>query len=454
MSLIQFLRILFARRLLILVATVSCFIVAVVVGNIIPPRYEGAARIMLDLVKPDPITGEVIVSKSITTYANTQIQLIKDYQTAGVVIDRLGWASSPDLIAQYNASGKTQEMDIRRWLAQRIMNGTDAAMIPGSNIMTITFTGQSPEVAKQMVDLVRSAYLDEALRRKREEASNNADWYSAQTDRALQALTAAEANRTAFARVNGIVLQSGGTDLETAKLEALSGQTALAGTVGAGGVPAAPPAAPSMQLDQINQQIAQAAGTLGPNHPTYQALLRQRQVLQANLARQEALARGVGAGRVSVDAIERAFQIQKSRVMSERDKHDKLAQLQREIDLRREQYFKSAQRLAELRLEASGAGTGMTALGDATGSATPSFPKMPLVAGGSLALGLGLGLFVALLTELLARRVRGEDDLEYAAGAPVFATITERKPDGSLRRFVKKIGQGRSRRNAAELAEA
>ena len=453
MSLIQFLRILFARRLLILVATASCFIMAVVVANMIPPRYDGTARIMLDLVKPDPITGEVIVSKSITTYANTQIQLIKDYQTAGVVIDRLGWASSPDLIAQYNASGKTQEMDIRRWLAQRIMDGTDAAMIAGSNIMTITFTGPTPEAAKQIVDLVRSSYLDETLRRKRDEASNNANWYSAQTDRALQALTAAEANRTAFARANGIVLQSTGTDLETAKLEALSGQSALAGTAGAG-IPTAPPAAPSMQLDQINQQIAQAAGSLGPNHPTYQALLRQRQVLQANLARQEALARGMGAGRVSVEAIERAFQIQKSRVMSERDKLDKLAQFQREIDLRRDQYIRSAQRLAELRLEANGAGTGMTALGDATGSATPSFPNIPLIAGGSLVLGLGLGLFVALLTELLARRVRGEDDLEYATGAPVFATISERKPDGWLRRFVKKIGQGRSRRSAAELAEA
>lgn len=453
MSLLQFLRILYARRIIILAAAGSCFAVAMFVAQLIPPRYDATARIMLDLVKPDPVTGEVMASKSLTTYANTQIQLIKDYQTAGVVVDRLGWASNPDLIAQYNASGATQEMDIRRWLAQRIMDGTDAALLFGSNIMTITFSAQSPESARQIVDLVRAAYLDEALRRRREEASRNADWYNQQTDRALQALTAAEANRTAFARANGIVLQSDNrTDLETAKLEALSGQTALAGA--AGGSAALPPPAPSMQLDQINQQIAQAAGTLGPNHPTYQALLRQRQVLQANLARQEALARSMGAGRVSVEAIDRAFQIQKSRVMGERDKLDRLAQLQREIDLRRDQYFKSAQRLAELRLEASGAGTGMLVLGDASGSANPSFPKMPLVAGGSLALGLGLGLFVALLTELLARRVRGEDDLEYATGAPVFATITERKPDGWLRRFVKKIGQGRSRRKAAELAEA
>jgi uncharacterized protein involved in exopolysaccharide biosynthesis len=452
-SLLQFLRILFARRIIIFAAAGSCFAVAMFVAQLIPPRYDATARIMLDLVKPDPVTGEVMASKSLTTYANTQIQLIKDYQTAGVVVDRLGWASNPDLIAQYNASGATQEMDIRRWLAQRIMDGTDAALLFGSNIMTITFSAPSSDGARQIVDLVRAAYLDEALRRRREEASKNADWYNEQTDRALQALTTAEANRTAFARANGIVLQSDNrTDLETAKLEALSGQSALAGA--GGGAVVAPPAAPSMQLDQINQQIAQAAGTLGPNHPTYQALLRQRQVLQANLARQEALARGMGAGRVSVEAIDRAFQIQKSRVMSERDKLDKLAQLQREIDLRRDQYFKSAQRLAELRLEANGAGTGMSALGDASGSAKPSFPKMPLVAGGSLALGLGLGLFVALLTELLARRVRGEDDLEYATGAPVFATITERKPDGWLRRFVKKIGQGRSRRNAAELAEA
>lgn len=454
MSLLQFLRILMARRFIILATALSCFLAAAVVSQVLPKRYQATARIMLDLVKPDPVTGEVLPSKSLWTYAATQTQLIKDYQTAGIVVDRLGWTANPALVAQYNASGATSDMDIRRWLAQRIMDNTAASLLSGSEILTITFTGNSPEEARQIVDQIRSAYLDEALRRRRQEATRVADWYEEQTNRALAALQAAVANRSNFARANGIVLQGDSeADLEGSKLQALSQQSALAGVMSAPTAASGPSLSASMQLDAINQQIAQAAGTLGPNHPNYRSLLRQREVMQANAAR-EAARGGASAGGISLGLIERAYEIQKSRVLADRDKQDRLSQLQREMDLRREQYTKSAQRLADLRLESNAAGSNMSILGDASGTSTPSFPNIPLILGGALGLGFGLGLLIALLVELLARRVRGEDDLEYAAKAPVFAIVTNRRPDGPVRGFVKKVGRGRARQSSGELVEA
>ena len=59
MSIIQFLRILVARRLLILLAMVSVSAGALVVAKTLPPRWEASSRVMLNTIKPDPVTGLV-----------------------------------------------------------------------------------------------------------------------------------------------------------------------------------------------------------------------------------------------------------------------------------------------------------------------------------------------------------------------------------------------------------
>ena len=60
MSLIQFVRIFWARRWLIVTAIVSMLVGALVLTFILPPRWESHARVMLDVMKPDPVTGQVI----------------------------------------------------------------------------------------------------------------------------------------------------------------------------------------------------------------------------------------------------------------------------------------------------------------------------------------------------------------------------------------------------------
>ncbi|MGJ3628328.1 Wzz/FepE/Etk N-terminal domain-containing protein [Sphingomonas sp. MMS24-JH45] len=60
MSFSQFFRILWARRFVVGIATLTCFVAAVTVGLVLPPRYSADARLMFDNFKPDPITGEVM----------------------------------------------------------------------------------------------------------------------------------------------------------------------------------------------------------------------------------------------------------------------------------------------------------------------------------------------------------------------------------------------------------
>ena len=76
-----------------------------------------------------------------------------------------------------------------------------------------------------------------------------------------------------------------------------------------------------------------------------------------------------------------------------------------------------------MQLEAATTNAGISDMGPTTGSTTPSFPNRTLIIGMAAASGLALGILLALLVELLNRRVRSTDDLEVAAGAPVLAVV-------------------------------
>ena len=99
--------------------------------------------------------------------------------------------------------------------------------------------------------------------------------------------------------------------------------------------------------------------------------------------------------------------------------------MQDEIDVRREQLNKASARAAELRQEADVAATAVSMLGDALKPDSPKFPNKPLFIGGALGGGLAMGLGIAILLEIVQRRVRSADDLRAALGVPVLTIITD-----------------------------
>jgi len=420
MSLVQFLRILWAHRFITLAATVSCLIGAYVVILIVPPRYETSSRVMLNLLKPDPVTGEFVGMGS-RTYVATQIELIKDYRVAGQVVDQLGWQSDPNLIAQYRNRDPSDDRDFRRYLAQRVIDGTKAKLVSGSNILEITYTSNSPTTAKQIADAVRKAYMDSSLAARRDEATRNADWYALQAAKAKTALDAADATKTDYERANGIVMQDANNDLETARLRNLAGQAPLPPPA----FVAPPPSPNAAALVQLDAQIAQQAQVLGANHPELIELRARRASLASLVAQESAAVRAQAAANASgVGILNRALEEQKTKVIAQRDKLQQLTQLQSDVNLRRDLYNRTMAKAAQFRQEAAAADTGIALLGNAVTPQKPSFPNKPLIMFGSLGLGAGMGILVGLLFELLSRRVRGVEDLQWAVDAPLLTVVS------------------------------
>ncbi len=428
MSFVQFFRILWARRWITVLTTLTCFLGAMLVASLLPARYQGKSRLILDIVKPDPVTGEMINAGFAKTYVQTQTELIKDYRITGKVVDDLGWTSSPDMAAAYARRSADDKRDFRRWLAQRISDNTDATLIDFSNIMEIQYTSDNPETAARVADAVRGAYVNETLALRRDEAVENEAWFRKQADRVRADLNAAEKKKSDFEKANGIIMQDNNVDADTAKLNALA---AAQPAINLGSLVSNPGISPAQaQLEQLNASISNTEKVLGPNNPDLIALKKQRDAL-AQVARSSTPSVSRGPSGPSVAAL---YSEQQRKVLAQRGKVAEAQQLAADVTVLRDQYAKTVQKAADEQQKSESTITGLTLLGNATEPTSPIFPKWPLVIAGSLGLGFLFGLLLSMLVELLARRVRGPEDLAIA-GVPVVGIMAGNAPPTRRRLF-------------------
>lgn len=444
MSIIQFLRILWARAFIVLIALVAAVTGAFIVTLVAQPRYQATSRIAMGLLKPDAVTGKAMANpKMISSYIATQKELIRDVEIAGQAAEDLGWLSDPGRIRQYQSRPASDAaIDFRRWAAQRVADRTAVNLAPGQ-ILEITFSSSNPVEAKTAAESLRKAYLEYSLESRRKEASKNAAWWSQQADVARAAAEKAELEKAAAEKQFGIVLE-GKIDMDSKRLQALASQ-ATGAIVPGGGVSTS---AATLQLAQIDAQIAQMSSTLGPNHPQMLELKARRTTTAAVVAQEQSVLRNATSGATARQAIESALAAQTTRVISQRDKVERLRQLDAEVDLRRAQYQRTAARAGELNMEAAATETGMNPVGVVATPTKPIFPNKPLIIGGALALGAAFGLALSLLIELLNRRVRGIEDLELPLHLPCLAVVSS--GDTPARDLLRRLTSGlRPRRVAA-----
>ena len=424
MSILQFLRILLMRRQVVIVALLASILAGVAIIKLVPKQYEAKSRVLLEIIRPDPVTGEVMNSSFARAYTKTQIELIKDYRVAGRAVDKLGWSGSADMAAQYQRSNSDQPF--RRWLAQIIMEGTDARLIDASNILEISFRGSSPDAAARVANTVREAYEEQTIQFKRQDAQKNARWFKEQTEQLRKQLALAESRKAEFEKANDIVLQDDSIDTDSARLQSLAQASAAPPMMPMAAAPQAMGPGPAqMQLAQVDAALATASRTLGPNHPDFIALQRQREIA-ANAAAQERSAAAAnaraGAPTASGPSVGALFNAQREKVLSQRGKLAEAKQLQNDVAVLRAQLNETQIKGAKEEQEAQSVDAGLTLLGSAAPPDDAAFPKTIPVMLGAVVLGLGLGILLALLFELLNRRVRSPDDI-MIEGVPLIGMI-------------------------------
>ncbi len=430
-------RVLWARKLVIVLAVVSSVAGGALMLSTTANRYDASNRVQLDLVKPDPITGFTVNAKYADAYVQTQISQITDYQVAILVAERLGWLDSPDLQQEYAALPPGTGVDFNHWVAARISGNTYASPVQDSNLLKITFRATSPEIALMMASEVRNAYVQ----------STSAQ-VAATGQAGLPAATKAmEASRLRVAELEGKKAEfekaSGLMTLDRTNLDAdLHRLNSLVRAKPAPILPSKGEGYDGAQarVTQMDAAISEASKTLGPNNPQLIEMRRQRDLAAK-------LAQGYSAMKEAQQSVtddqhrfETELSAQRDKVLSQSEKRVELHLLQDEISRETMRYNKAAEHFRGMQRLSSGGGGIVTPIGVTEGSNTPAYPSPPLVLGGSAALGLAAGILLAFLSEMFDRRVRIENDLTLVAGTALASVPTikasrlRRKPSLPRRR--------------------
>ena len=430
----QLLQIVWSGRWRLLLCTLACVAGALAISLRLPKSYEARARVMLEVVGADPVTGVVIGNKQIEAYVTTQQILVGSDRVAERVIDKLGWASNPAVIESWQQQTGGVG-DIRSWAAQRLLGAISARPLEGGGTLEIMYRAPEPDAAAAIVRAVRESYIETTLALQTEAAARRAKRYEALVIQARRALDVAQAALTKVQRETGTVIDATGVDVESRSLQTLQTNAGEAGEIASrdsnqvalsAGVLEA--ANIRRKLVRVEQQIALAGMTYGTDNPDYRALLDQRALLSGQLTAAGAAGRALAANansaaRAMAAAAETDYQRERARVLGRGDSVIKVDQALRIVALRRGELSRLEANLANAQQSAERSESGLVVMGDVISDSQPAAPNIPLNVALAALFGLGLGLASVFIDGLARREVLGQADLVAASGVPVLAVM-------------------------------
>lgn len=442
MTLQQFLLILRARYKVVLIAFFSTVISIVALSLILPKQYTATASIVVDVKSPDAMSGQVLQGLIAPGYMATQIDIINSDRTAKIVAKLLHMDENTAFREQWMEETKGEGLIID-WLADLLQKKLDIKPSRESNVISINYTGKDPDFSASVANAFAKAYIDINLELRLEPARQYAKFFDAQTKAARENLEKAQQALSNYRQQHGITSADQQLDFETTKLNDTSGlltgvqgqttdsqskrQNTKKDTV--------PEVMQSALINGMKADIAKLEATitlnnvtLGKNHPTTQSTEAQLSALRAQL---EAETKKITAsidttyqiGKQREQELQNALSAQKVRVLMLNKQRDELNVLQRDIESAQRTFEAVSSRASQTNIESQANQTNISILNFATPPRKASKPRVLINTLVSIILGSILGVGLALILELLNRRIRSYEDISEVLNIPMLGSI-------------------------------
>lgn len=471
MTFAQFLGILRARWSIAVLTLLITVALTVVVSLLLPKQYTATTTLVVDYKGTDPVLGIMLPAQMMPGYMATQVDIIQSKKVATKVVQSLGFAQSPAVRQQWieATDGKGTVED---YFAEILLKKLDVKPSRESSVIDVNFTGSDPRFAAAVANAFAEQYQKTNLELRVEPARQSALWFDERLQQLRKSLEEAQTRLAEYQRDKGYTAADERLDLESARLQELSGQYAAAQGQAAdsqsrlrqlneflarGASPETLPdvlANPLIQnlkslLSQTEGRLEQTASQLGANHPEVRRL-------QADVESQRAKLKGeISSVASSIKntaniALRREADLrdqvaaQKAKLIRVNQGRDQLMVLLKEVDNAQKAFDVASQRFQTTSLESQASQTNIAILSPAAPPIEPSSPKVFFNTILSVLLGTMLGIGLALLLELLNRRVRSARELAEALNAPVLGSMLDDRSTQKRSRRYFRIGRGRA----------
>ncbi|MDE2365982.1 MAG: chain length determinant protein EpsF [Betaproteobacteria bacterium] len=455
----QFLLILQARYKVAMFTALFVIIATLIVSLLLPKQYTASTAVVVDVKSPDPLAGMVLPGLTSPAYMATQIDIINSDRVAQRVVKLLRMDESPPVRQQW-MDATDGEGDLTVWLADLLKQKLDVKPSRESNVINITFTGADPSFAAAVANAFAQAYIDINVELKVEPARQYAEWFEDQAKILRDKLEKAQQALSVYQQNSGIVATEERLDHEVAKLNELSTQLTLvqaqtsdssskrksAGNPETLAEVMQNPLINSLKSDiaRLEAKLQESSVNLGRNHPQVKRAQSELTSLRNKLAAEtrkiySSIGTSYQVGKQREKELLEAMEAQKKRVLELNRQRDQISVLQRDVEAAKRNFESVSQRFAQTRLESNSVQTNISRLNPASIPTEPSRPRIFLNLLISIFLGPLLGVSIALILELVNRRVRSIDDLAEVIEVPVLETIPSALSLPPVRRFSRRL---------------
>lgn len=446
----HFLRILWARRVTIVIALGVALFLGTTWTLRTPKTYAAHATVLLDVKSPDPLNGLQLQGLMAPSYMNTQVDLIGSETVARRVIQELKLTDDDELKQQWQGATGGR-IDQQTWLVEWLGKNLEVNPTRDSNVLQVGFRARDPKLAAEGANAFVKAYIGTTLDLRVAPARQYKQFFDTSAQKLREDLETAQRRLSAYQQSNGLIGSDETFDVETARLNALVSQLVLMQSQASesGSRQAATrsdadqsqealnsPLITSLRTDlqRANSRLQELNETLGRRHPQIVQLKANIAELKARI--DEETRRVVGGVRVGntinkqrLAELQAEVQAQRVKVMRMKATRDEAMVLQRDVDSAQKAYDGVLSRASQMGLESEAGQTNVLLVGAATPPARPISPNAARNIAASLLFGLIGGLVAALVREARDQRIRTEEQAMALLQQPLVSIVPNFRPE-------------------------
>ena len=461
MGILDLLNVLKYRTAIFMWSICVCLGVAAIAGLALPKKYTSTAKVQVDSVQRNTLTGLVEPRVKIAEFLGQQAAIATSRTVAVEVIETLsqeGFLAMEDFETRWREETGGELVagnDARLWAGDQLLESLFVEADALESTLKIGFRADDPSQAARVANAFANAYMAKIQNEKQRRSAQRALSFTEETASLAEGVEEAQRDLASFRKTSGIlplgVQQIEATEVELASLSARLAEARADNSEAqsllqkAKTTPRAllvnfplpedsiPGRQAQVRLGAVNAQLARIKERYGEKYPDYIEASREKRSLEDNIIHSMTARADYSARRVV--ALEGAVNEMKKEVTDLQGTRQAYDLLRDKVNASQDTFNLVATRSLQESLQSRVGAIDVLLLARAVPSATPSTPPLIVIILIGLVFGVMIGSSAAVFIELSEGRVRSARAVAQVFRTPVANDVTIVKPK---RRRVRK----------------
>lgn len=374
----------------------------------------------------------------------SQAEIIASLPVAQQIAQTLNLAARPE----FNPALRHKLFPARQApIATQVQRAFSVSMLPGSRILSVSFTSRDPELAASAVNLAMQLYLDHERDQSFAQLTDAQNWLENHSAKVQQELDATE-SALAKARASAGLVQGAQASLTTETVSRLSAALVQAQadmamnqarlqSAAAGGDAAAANAAIAPNLLPLRQkqadlaaQVESLAAQYGPNYPPLQDSRSQLAAISAEIAAEsgrelDAAKADLAADKAQIFTLQSALNQAQAQEQAQDAESAPIRALEQRAEAGQDMLRAMTQQAGQLTQDASLTRPDARILSSAAVPAAPEAAHRGIILAAAAMLGLCGGLLLSALRDALDTSLRSATETAALTGLACHALVPE-----------------------------